>query len=66
MCYRCGSNDHWSRVCHAPQKVIAKYHSRRKKFESNFKQVDEPESTKIESTKMEVSNFQEVVTHMED
>ncbi|KAM0962769.1 hypothetical protein ACFX2A_022330 [Malus domestica] len=41
MCYRCGSNDHWSCVCRAPQKVIAEYHSCPKKFESNFVQVDE-------------------------
>ncbi|KAM2133214.1 hypothetical protein ACFX1R_003339 [Malus domestica] len=29
MCYRCGSRDHWSRVCRASPKAIAKYHSRR-------------------------------------
>ncbi|KAM1683205.1 hypothetical protein ACFXTN_031399 [Malus domestica] len=29
ICYRCGSKDHWSRVFRAPQKVVAKYHSRR-------------------------------------
>ena len=61
MCYRCGSKDHWSRVCRAPKKVIDEYHSRRKKFESNFMQVDEPETTK-----MEVSDFQEDTTPMED
>ncbi|KAM1549107.1 hypothetical protein ACFX1Z_010206 [Malus domestica] len=61
MCYHCGSKDHWSRVCQAPQKIVAKYHSRRKKFESNFVQVDEPENTK-----MEVSVFQEDITPMED
>ncbi|KAM2544625.1 hypothetical protein TB1_016291 [Malus domestica] len=61
MCYRCGSNDHWSRICRAPKKVVDKYHSRRKKFESNFMQVDEPETTK-----MEVSDFQEDTTPMED
>ncbi|KAM1833551.1 hypothetical protein ACFX13_023364 [Malus domestica] len=52
MRYCCGSNDHWSCVCNAPQKVVAGYHSSRKKFESNLAQVDEPESTK-----MEVSDF---------
>ncbi|KAM2365252.1 hypothetical protein ACFX1X_004099 [Malus domestica] len=61
MCYRCGSNDHWSRICRAPKKVVDEYHSRRKKFESNFMQVDEPETTK-----MEVSDFQEDTTLMED
>ena len=61
MCYRCGSKDHWSCVCCAPQKVVAEYHSRHKKFESNFVQVDEPESTK-----MEVFEFQEDNTPMED
>ena len=60
MCYRYGLNDHWSCVCCAPQKVVVEYHSRRKKFESNFMQVDEPESTK-----MEVSDFQEAITTME-
>ncbi|KAM1018584.1 hypothetical protein FF1_040055 [Malus domestica] len=58
MCYRCGSNDHWSRVCRAPKKVVDEYHSRRK---SNFMQVDESETTK-----MEVSNFQEDTTPIED
>ncbi|XP_070677773.1 uncharacterized protein [Malus domestica] len=61
MCYRCGSNDHWSRVCRAPKKIVDEYHSRHKKFESNFMQVDEPEITK-----MEVSDFQEDTTPMED
>ena len=61
MCYRCGSNDHWSRIFRAPKKVVDEYHSRRKKFESNFMQVDEPETTK-----MEVSDFQEDTTPMED
>ncbi|KAM2668215.1 hypothetical protein EV2_019826 [Malus domestica] len=61
MCYRCCSNDHWSRICQAPQKVVAEYHSRRKKFESNFVQMDDPESTK-----MEVSDFKEAITPMED
>ena len=61
MCYRYGSKDHWSRVCRAPKKVVDEYHSRRKKYESNFVQVDEPETTK-----MEVSNFQEDATPMED
>ncbi|XP_070682450.1 uncharacterized protein [Malus domestica] len=61
MCYRCGSKDHWSHVCRAPQKVIVEYHSRRKKFESNFVQMD-----KLETTKMEVSDFQEDTTPMED
>ncbi|KAM2543094.1 hypothetical protein TB2_022452 [Malus domestica] len=60
-CYRCGSKDHWSRICRAPKKVVDEYHSRRKKFESNFMQVDEPETTK-----MEVSDFQEDTTPMED
>ncbi|KAM1432932.1 hypothetical protein ACFXTO_015418 [Malus domestica] len=60
MCYRCGSNDHWSRVCQAPKKVVAEYHSFRKKFKSNFMQMDE-----LESTKMEVFDFQEVITLME-
>ncbi|KAM1218360.1 hypothetical protein ACFX13_046363 [Malus domestica] len=60
MCYLCGSKNHWSHVCQAPQKVVTKYHSRHKKFESNFMQVDE-----LDSTKMEISNFQEVVTPME-
>ena len=61
MCYHCGSKDLWFCVCQAPQKVVAKYHSRRKKFESNFMQVDEPETTK-----MKVSDFQEDTTPMED
>ena len=61
MCYCCGSKDHWSRVCRALHKVIAEYHSRRKKFESNFVQVDKPEATK-----MKVSDFQEDTTPMED
>ncbi|KAM2694199.1 hypothetical protein EV2_008291 [Malus domestica] len=61
MCYRCGSKDHWSRICRAPNKVVDEYHSRRKKFESNFMQVDEPETPK-----MEVSDFQEDTTPMED
>ncbi|KAM1411734.1 hypothetical protein TB2_023848 [Malus domestica] len=61
MCYRCGSKDHWSRICRAPKKVVDAYHSRRTKFESNFLQVDEPETTK-----MEVSDFQEDTTPMED
>ncbi|KAM1400606.1 hypothetical protein ACFX2F_027864 [Malus domestica] len=61
MCYRCGSKDHWSRICRAPKKVVDEYHSRRKKFESNFMQVDEPETTK-----MEVSDFQEDTTPIED
>ncbi|KAM2153550.1 hypothetical protein ACFX1Q_045481 [Malus domestica] len=60
MCYLCGSKNHWSHVCQAPQKVVTKYHSRHKKFESNFMQVDE-----LDSTKMEISNFQEIVTPME-
>ncbi|XP_070664601.1 uncharacterized protein [Malus domestica] len=30
MSYRCGSKDHWSRVCRAPKKVVDEYHSRRK------------------------------------
>ena len=60
MCYRYGSTDHWSRVCRAPKKVVDKYHSRRKKFESNLVQVDEPETTK-----MEVFDFQEDTTLME-
>ncbi|KAM1179893.1 hypothetical protein ACFX2J_018874 [Malus domestica] len=47
MCYRCGSRDHWSCVCRAPKNVVDEYHSRRKKFESNFMQVDEPETTKM-------------------
>ncbi|KAM2720232.1 hypothetical protein EV2_041438 [Malus domestica] len=42
MCYGCGSKNHWSHVCRAPRKVVAEYHSRRKKLESNFMQVDEP------------------------
>ena len=61
MCYRYGSKDHLSRVCRAPKKVVNEYHSRRKKFESNFVQVDKPEITK-----MEVSDFQEDTTPMED
>ena len=61
MCYRCGSKDHWSRVCRAPEKVVDEYHSRRKKFESNFMQVDEPKTTK-----MEASDFQKDTTPMED
>ena len=60
-CYHCGSKDNWSRVGRAPKKVVDEYHSRRKKFESNFMQVDEPETTK-----MEVSDFQEDTTPMED
>ena len=48
MCYRYGSKDHWSRVYWAPKKVVDEYHSRRKKFESNSVQVDEPETTKME------------------
>ena len=54
MSYRCGAKDHWSRVFQATSKIVAGYHSRRRKFESNFAQVEE-----IEDTKMEVSNFQE-------
>ncbi|KAM2215892.1 hypothetical protein TB1_022016 [Malus domestica] len=61
MCYHCGSKDHWSRVCQVPQKDVVEYHSHRKKFESNFVQVDEPEITK-----MEVSDFQEAITPTED
>ena len=61
MCYRCGSKDHWSRVCRAPPNVVAKYHSRRKKFESNFVQMDGPKNTN-----MEVSDFQEAITPVED
>ncbi|XP_070660631.1 uncharacterized protein [Malus domestica] len=61
MCYRCGSKDHWSLVCRAPKKVVNEYHSHRKKFESNFMQVDE-----LETTKMEISDFQEDTTPMED
>ena len=41
--------------------VVDEYHSRRKKFESNFMQVDEQETTK-----MEVSDFQEDTTPIED
>ncbi|XP_068319629.1 uncharacterized protein [Pyrus communis] len=52
MCYHCDSNDHWFRVCRAPQKVVAEYHSHRNKFELNFMQVDESESLK-----MKVSDF---------
>ena len=61
MCYHCGSKDHWSHVCRAPHKVVAEYHFHHKKFESNFMQVDE-----TESIEMEVSNFQEAITPMED
>ena len=61
MYYQCGSNDHWSRVYRAPKKVVDEYHSRRKKFESNFMQVDEPKTTK-----MEVFDFQKDTTIMED
>ncbi|KAM1719441.1 hypothetical protein ACFX12_021250 [Malus domestica] len=60
MCYRCGSKGHWSHVCRAPKKVVDEYHSRRKKFESNFMQVDESETTN-----MEVSDFQEDTTPRE-
>ncbi|KAM2472178.1 hypothetical protein FF2_046474 [Malus domestica] len=45
----------------APKKVVNEYHSHRKKFESNFMQVDE-----LETTKMEISDFQEDTTPMED
>ncbi|KAM1833131.1 hypothetical protein ACFX13_022984 [Malus domestica] len=61
MCYCCGSKEHWSRIFRAPKKVVDEYHSRRTKFESNFMQVDEPETTK-----MEVSDFQEDTTPIED
>ncbi|KAM1815638.1 hypothetical protein ACFX12_000130 [Malus domestica] len=61
MCYLCSSKDHWSHVCRAPKKVVDEYHSSRKKFESNFMQVDESETTK-----MEVSDIQEDTTPMED
>ncbi|KAM2732014.1 hypothetical protein EV2_035617 [Malus domestica] len=61
MCYRYSSKDHWSRICRAPKKVVDEYHSRYKKFESNFVQVDESETTKIE-----VSDFQEDTTSIED
>nr|CBL94139.1 putative polyprotein (retrotransposon protein) [Malus domestica] len=53
--------DHWSCVCRAPKKVGDEYNSRCKKFESNFVQVDEPKTTM-----MEVYDFQEDTTHMED
>ena len=39
MCYRCGSRDHWSRICGASLEAIAKYDSCR---ESNFAHVDHP------------------------
>ncbi|KAM0976789.1 hypothetical protein PS2_019384 [Malus domestica] len=54
MCYRCGSRDHWSRVCQASPEVIAKYHSRR---ESNFAHVNHPEDA---TTSIKMSDFQEV------
>ena len=44
-----------------PRRFVDEYRSRRKKFESNFVQVDE-----LETTKMEVSGFQEDTTPMED
>ncbi|KAM0985883.1 hypothetical protein ACFX13_013346 [Malus domestica] len=60
-CAIAGSKDHWSRVFQAPKKVVYEYHSCCKKFKSNFVQVDEPETTK-----MDVSDFQEDTTPMED
>ncbi|KAM2228186.1 hypothetical protein ACFXTI_014912 [Malus domestica] len=60
MCYRCGSNDHWSLVCRAFPKAIAKYHSHR---ESNFAHVDHPDDA---TTSMEISDFHEALTPMED
>ena len=59
MCYRCGSKDHWSRVCRASPEAIAKYHSRR---ESNFAHVDHQEDA---TTSMEISDFQEASTPMD-
>ncbi|KAM2073214.1 hypothetical protein FF2_041014 [Malus domestica] len=59
MCYHCGSNDHWSRVCRASLEVIAKYHSRR---ESNFAYVDHPKDA---TTSMKISDFQESSTLMD-
>ncbi|KAM1391008.1 hypothetical protein ACFX2I_018764 [Malus domestica] len=52
MCYRCGSKDHWSRVCRASPEAIAKYHSCR---ESNFAHVDHPEYA---TTSLEISDSQ--------
>ncbi|KAM1012755.1 hypothetical protein ACFX2C_042966 [Malus domestica] len=60
MCYHCGSKDHWSRVCRASPEAIAKYHSRR---ESNFAHVDHSDDA---TTSMEISDFQEASTPMED
>ncbi|KAM1396685.1 hypothetical protein ACFX2I_014354 [Malus domestica] len=60
MCYRCGSKDHWSRVCRAIPKAIVKYHSHR---ESNFALVELPKDT---TTTLKVLDFQEASTLMEE
>ncbi|KAM1310165.1 hypothetical protein ACFX14_006959 [Malus domestica] len=60
MCYRCRSNDHWSRVCRATPEAIAKYHSH---HESNFAHVEHPEDATIS---MEISKFQEASVPMDE
>ena len=60
MCYRCGSNNHWSRVCQGTPKAIAKYHFRR---ESNFAHMDHLEDA---TTSMEISDFQEASAPMDE
>ena len=60
MCYRNESRDHWSRVCRASPKAIAKYHSHR---ESNFVHVDHLEDATIS---MEISDFQEALAPMDE
>ncbi|KAM1072352.1 hypothetical protein ACFX2I_017481 [Malus domestica] len=60
MCYRYGSRDHWSCVCRATPEAIVKYDSRR---ESNFEHGAIPEAITVT---LEVSDFQEASTHMEE
>ncbi|KAM2074964.1 hypothetical protein ACFX1T_037913 [Malus domestica] len=60
MCYCYGSKDHWSRICRATPNAITKYHSR---CESNFAYVDHPEDV---TTSMEISDFQEALTPMDE
>ena len=60
MCYCCGSNDHWSRICRASPEAIAQYHSCR---ESNFVHVDHPKNA---TTSMEISDSQEASVPMNE